>query len=166
MAEVVVGEEEETGRRPDLNLTLRILVNTLIRKLGSNCLKNRWSFPGRPGRRTHHKKRKIHAFSTVRISAAASSISGEDLAAKKAAAIANVMAAKEVLKKLMEEKEIDRHADIVFGGPTLMDKLTPAEAAMKPAAKPTPTPKKKSILKKPLPLINISATQRGDRWHS
>ena len=44
--------------------------------------------------------------------------------------------------------------------PTLMDKLTPAEAAMKPAAKPTPAPKKKSILKKPLPLINISATQR------
>ena len=70
------------------------------------------------------------------------------------------MAAKEVLKKLMEEKEIDSHADIVFGGPTLMDKLTPVEAAMKPAAKPTPAPKKKSILKKPLPLINISATQR------
>ena len=52
------------------------------------------------------------------------------------------------------------NADIVFGGPTLMDKLTPAEAAMKPAAKPTPAPKKKSILKKPLPLLNISATQR------
>ena len=48
-----------------------------------------------------------------------------------------------------------------------MDKLTPAEAAMKPAAKPTPAaaskptpaPKKKSCLKS-LPLINISATQQ------
>ena len=71
------------------------------------------------------------------------------------------MAAKDILKKLMDEKEIDSHADIVFGGPTLMDKLTPAEAAMKPAAKPTPAPapKKKSSMK-PLPLINISTTQR------
>ena len=41
VAEVDVGEEEETGKRPDLNLTLRILVNTLIRELGSNCLQNR-----------------------------------------------------------------------------------------------------------------------------
>mgnify|MGYP006186170385 FL=1 len=60
----------------------------------------------------------------------------------------------------MEGKEIDSHADVTWGAPTLMDKLTPTEAAMKPAAKSTPVPKKKSILKKPLPLINISATQR------
>ena len=99
------------------------------------------------------KKRKIHAISTVKISAASTE-------AKMAAAAANVMKAKEVLKKLMEGKEIDSHADVTWGAPTLMDKLTPAEAAMKPAAKSTPVPKKKSILKKPLPLINISATQR------
>ena len=107
------------------------------------------------------KKRKISAFKTVRVSAA---ISGDrsdqvsNLSARKAAAVASVMAAKDILKKLMDEKEIDSHADIVFGGPTLMDKLTPAEAAMKLAAKPTPTPKKKSSMK-PLPLINISAAQ-------
>ena len=102
------------------------------------------------------KKRKVSAFSTVRISSANS---GErldqvkDLAARKAAAVASVKATRDVLKTLMAEK------------PTLMDKLTPAEAAMKPAAKPTPAavpkptpkPKKKSNLK-PLPLINISAT--------
>ena len=58
VAEVDVGEEEETGKRPDLNLTLRILANTLTRKRGSNYLKKRWSFPGRPGRRIHPRRGK------------------------------------------------------------------------------------------------------------
>ena len=104
------------------------------------------------------KKRKVSAFSTVRISAAISGARSDqvkDLATRKAAAVASVKATKDVLKTLMKEK------------PTLMDKLTPVEAAMKPAAKPTPaaaskpTPvlKKKSSLKS-LPLINISATQQ------
>jgi hypothetical protein len=96
-------------------------------------------------------KRKVSALSTVRISTASSGDKSDqvkDLARRKAAAIASVMAAKDVLKALMKEK------------PTVMDMLTPVEAAMKPASKPTPSSEKKSALK-PLPVaINISATQR------
>jgi hypothetical protein len=99
------------------------------------------------------KKRKVSALSTVRISTATTSDKSDqvkDLSMRKAAAIASVMKAKDVLKKLMMEK------------PTVMDMLTPAEAAMKPTSKPTPASKKrkKSALK-PLPVaINISATPR------
>ena len=55
------------------------------------------------------------------------------------------MKAKDVLKVLMMEE------------PTVMDMLTPAEAAMKPASKPTPASKKnkKSALK-PLPVASTS----------
>ena len=95
------------------------------------------------------KKRNISAFKMVRVSAASSGDRTDqvsDLSARKTAAVASVMAAKNIPKKLMDEKELDSHADIAIFGPTLMDKLTPAEAAMKPAAKPTPAPKKKSSL--------------------
>ena len=57
--EVVVEEEEVSGRRPALNLIPRILASTSIRGLGSSSLRNRWSFPERPGRRTHQRKGKL-----------------------------------------------------------------------------------------------------------
>jgi hypothetical protein len=105
------------------------------------------------------KKRKIGAVSVVRSSAKrVDTGSGDkldqvkDLAKRKAAAIASVKATKYVLEALMNPEL------------TLMDKLTPAEAAVKPASKPvpklTPAPKKKSNFE-PLPAaINISATQQ------
>ena len=77
------------------------------------------------------KKRKVGTVSTVRISTATSGDKSDqvkDLAKRKAAAVASVKAAKDVLKALMKKE------------PTLMDKLTPTEAAMKPASKPVSKP--------------------------
>ena len=97
------------------------------------------------------KKRKISTVSMVRFAASSGDKSDQvkDLARRKTAAIPSVKAAKDVLKVLMNPE------------PTLMDKLTPTEAAMKPISKPVPKPTP-ALKKKPgykyLPVaINISA---------
>jgi hypothetical protein len=154
VGEEVVEEEAATGKQLEPNSTPPILASTYTRRPGLSSLMIRWKLPGRPGKRTPpKKKRNVSALSMVRISTATSGDKSDqvkDHARREAAAIASVMAAKDILKALMTEK------------PTVMDMLTPTEAAMKPASKPTPASKKrkKSALKPLLVAINISATQR------
>jgi hypothetical protein len=59
VVEVVLEEEEVTGKQPALNLIPRILASTLVRWPGSSSLMIRWKPPGRPGRRIHQRRESL-----------------------------------------------------------------------------------------------------------
>jgi hypothetical protein len=109
----------------------------------------RWKHLGRSRRKKLKKKRKVSAVKVVRLDAGGDkSDQAKDLAKRRAAVVASVTAARQVLEALMELE------------PNGMEKLTPMEAAEKPKSKPVPKPApapKKMSAFKPLPVaINIS----------